>query len=35
MSVLGVVDAWIICPFFFQGGRYTVDDIHYVADSDE
>ncbi|KAL4036028.1 hypothetical protein IC575_004750 [Cucumis melo] len=35
ISVLGVVDAWIICPFFFQGGRYTVDDIHYVADSDE
>ncbi|XP_038878743.1 uncharacterized protein LOC120070914 isoform X2 [Benincasa hispida] len=35
MSVLGVVDAWIICPFFFQGGRYTIDDIHYVADSDE
>ncbi|KAG6589640.1 hypothetical protein SDJN03_15063, partial [Cucurbita argyrosperma subsp. sororia] len=34
ISVLGVVDAWIICPFFFQGGRYTVDDIHYVADSD-
>ncbi|KAG9459202.1 hypothetical protein H6P81_003710 [Aristolochia fimbriata] len=33
-SVLGEMDAWIICPFFLQGGRYTVDDIHYVADSD-
>ncbi|XVF53778.1 hypothetical protein PTKIN_Ptkin05aG0126200 [Pterospermum kingtungense] len=33
-SVLGQVDAWIICPFFLQGGRYTIEDIHYVADSD-
>ncbi|KAJ6760025.1 ALDOLASE-RELATED [Salix purpurea] len=28
------MDAWIICPFFLQGGRYTIKDIHYVADSD-
>lgn len=35
VSVLGEMDAWIICPFFLQGGRYTVDDIHYVADSDK
>lgn len=28
------MDAWIICPFFLQGGRYTIDDIHYVADAD-
>uniref|UniRef100_A0A0E0LA58 Ketose-bisphosphate aldolase class-II family protein n=1 Tax=Oryza punctata TaxID=4537 RepID=A0A0E0LA58_ORYPU len=34
VSVLGEMDAWIICPFFLQGGRYTIDDIHYVADSD-
>ncbi|XP_044434580.1 uncharacterized protein [Triticum aestivum] len=34
VSVLGDMDAWIICPFFLQGGRYTVDDIHYVADSE-
>ncbi|KAL8464350.1 hypothetical protein ACS0TY_034032 [Phlomoides rotata] len=34
VSVLGPVDAWIICPFFLQGGRYTIGDIHYVADSD-
>ncbi|XP_020090236.1 uncharacterized protein LOC109711535 isoform X2 [Ananas comosus] len=34
VSVLGEMDAWIICPFFFQGGRYTIDDIHYVAESD-
>ncbi|CAM6127619.1 unnamed protein product [Calypogeia fissa] len=31
-SVLGETDAWIICPFFLQGGRYTIHDIHYVAD---
>ncbi|KAK9266179.1 hypothetical protein L1049_027244 [Liquidambar formosana] len=34
-SVLGEMDAWIICPFFLQGGRYTIEDIHYVADSDQ
>ncbi len=22
-SVLGPADAWILCPFFLQGGRYT------------
>ncbi|KQK18686.1 hypothetical protein BRADI_1g44060v3 [Brachypodium distachyon] len=33
VSVLGDMDAWIICPFFLQGGRYTIDDIHYVAES--
>ncbi|KAJ6793144.1 Uncharacterized protein M6B38_111235 [Iris pallida] len=34
VSVLGEMDAWIICPFFLQGGRYTINDIHYVAESD-
>lgn len=34
VSVLGDMDAWIICPFFLQGGRYTIEDIHYVDDSD-
>ncbi|MGD9054988.1 MAG: four-carbon acid sugar kinase family protein [Desulfobacterales bacterium] len=23
-------DAWIMNPFFLEGGRYTVDDVHYV-----
>jgi uncharacterized protein YgbK (DUF1537 family) len=23
-------DGWIIIPFFLEGGRYTVEDIHYV-----
>ncbi|PKA61325.1 putative 3-hydroxyisobutyrate dehydrogenase, mitochondrial [Apostasia shenzhenica] len=34
ISVLGEMDAWIIAPFFLQGGRYTIGDVHYVADSD-
>ncbi|KAJ0668284.1 putative fructose-bisphosphate aldolase [Helianthus annuus] len=34
VSVLGEMDAWIILPFFLQGGRFTIDDVHYVADSD-
>eukprot|EP00850_Spirogloea_muscicola_P009016 SM000049S16787 [mRNA] locus=s49:705014:718463:- [translate_table: standard] len=33
-SVVGTVDATIICPFFLQGGRYTINDVHYVADGD-
>ncbi|XP_024033468.1 uncharacterized protein LOC18056049 isoform X3 [Citrus clementina] len=35
VSVLGEMDAWIICPFFLQGGRYTIEDIHYVGDLDQ
>jgi ketose-bisphosphate aldolase len=34
VSELGEMDAWIICPFFLQGGRFTIDDVHYVADAD-
>ncbi|CAI5510625.1 unnamed protein product [Closterium sp. Naga37s-1] len=26
------VDAWVVCPFFLEGGRYTINDTHYVAD---
>ena len=28
------IDGEIILPFFEEGGRYTVDDIHYVASGD-
>lgn len=31
-EVLGRSDAWILAPFFLQGGRYTIDDVHYVAE---
>jgi len=30
----GGFDATLIIPAFFEGGRYTIDDIHYVADGD-
>ena len=33
-EALGVSDAWILAPFFLQGGRYTIDDVHYVAEGD-
>jgi uncharacterized protein YgbK (DUF1537 family) len=25
-------DAWIVIPFFLEGGRYTIRDTHYVDD---
>jgi uncharacterized protein YgbK (DUF1537 family) len=28
------VDGWLLIPFFQEGGRYTIDDIHYVAEGD-
>jgi uncharacterized protein YgbK (DUF1537 family) len=32
---LGVAfDAKIVIPAFFEGGRYTIDNIHYVADGE-
>ncbi|KAL2818363.1 hypothetical protein BJX63DRAFT_384110 [Aspergillus granulosus] len=34
-DVFGVPDAWILAPFFFQGGRYTIDDVHYVLEGKE
>ncbi|KAG8419426.1 hypothetical protein J3458_004292 [Metarhizium acridum] len=33
-AALGAFDGWIISPFFAQGGRYTIDDVHYVKDGD-
>ena len=28
-------DAWLIIPYFFEGGRYTINDVHYVAEGDK
>jgi uncharacterized protein YgbK (DUF1537 family) len=28
-------DAWVICPFFEEGGRLTINDVHYVAEGDQ
>ncbi|GJP95464.1 ketose-bisphosphate aldolase class-II family protein [Aspergillus niger] len=33
-SVFGPADAIILAPFFFQGGRLTINDIHYVVEGD-
>lgn len=27
--------SWLIIPSFFEGGRYTIGDIHYVEEGDE
>ncbi len=29
------VDGEILCPFFPEGGRFTIDDVHYVRYGDE
>ena len=28
------VDAWLVIPFFLEGGRYTIGDVHYVAEGE-
>lgn len=33
-QAFGQFDGWVIAPFFFQGGRYTIDDVHYVKEGD-
>jgi uncharacterized protein YgbK (DUF1537 family) len=33
-AVLGGVDGVLICPAFFEGGRVTAGDIHFVRDDD-
>jgi uncharacterized protein YgbK (DUF1537 family) len=34
-EIMGQSDLWILAPFFFQGGRYTIDDLHYVKEGDD
>ena len=29
------IDGEILCPFFKEGGRYTIDNVHYVRYADE
>jgi uncharacterized protein YgbK (DUF1537 family) len=33
-EVLGPFDAVVVAPFFEEGGRFTIDDVHYVAEGD-
>ncbi len=28
-------DAWVLCPYFGEGGRLTIGDVHYVADGEQ
>lgn len=30
-----VIDGEILCPFFKEGGRFTIDNVHYVKYGDE
>lgn len=33
-SLDGSFAAWLLIPFFLEGGRYTIDDVHYVAEGE-
>ncbi|KAB8072784.1 hypothetical protein BDV29DRAFT_176704 [Aspergillus leporis] len=34
-SVFRDTDGLVLAPFFFQGGRFTIDDVHYVAEGED
>ena len=34
-EVVGKADAWILAPFFRQGGRLTINDVHYVKEGEQ
>lgn len=34
-EALGPFDATFLIPYFEDGGRYTIDDVHYIAEGDE
>ncbi len=35
-AALGMqVDGTLLIPFFLEGGRFTIDDVHYVAEGDQ
>jgi uncharacterized protein YgbK (DUF1537 family) len=34
-EIMGQSDLWILAPFFYQGGRYTIDDVHYVKEGND
>lgn len=33
-ETLGEADVCLLAPFFLEGDRYTIDDVHYVAEGD-
>jgi uncharacterized protein YgbK (DUF1537 family) len=32
---LGFKDVWVLAPFFEQGGRLTIEDVHYVKEGEK
>lgn len=32
-STFGPFDAWVLAPSFFEGGRVTMNDVHYALDA--
>jgi uncharacterized protein YgbK (DUF1537 family) len=34
-EVMGRSDLWVLAPFFFQGGRYTIGDLHYLKEGND
>lgn len=34
-EVFGQADLWVLAPFFEQGGRLNINDVHYIANADE
>ncbi len=31
----GAPPTWVLAPFFFQGGRFTIDNVHYVLEGEK
>ena len=34
-SSLGSYSRWLICPYFEDGGRLTINDVHYIKEGDK
>jgi len=34
-EALDLCDAWVLTPFFKEGGRFTIGDVHYVQDGEQ
>uniref|UniRef100_A0A0B7JYE6 Uncharacterized protein n=1 Tax=Bionectria ochroleuca TaxID=29856 RepID=A0A0B7JYE6_BIOOC len=34
-EVLGKTDGWVLAPFFRQGGRFTINDVHYIQEGED
>jgi uncharacterized protein YgbK (DUF1537 family) len=32
---MGTVDGVVLCPSFFEGGRFTIGDVHYLRQGDQ